>query len=206
MDYSEATAKLNYPCPHCGRLVLSHSLAETIFCANEGKITAAQNKAVQDQLFVKLEQALAGLVAMRRSGADDELIAKIPKSSTPLIRPMTDYCLCCAQPNHDCQLLQNQLDALIARAKLLPCCQLVRSESQIAGVVTKICLSCRKPAPGHAKNCLRDRLTGELIAFEIAMLNPATLDCEAAQHIIERVENLLVKITAADQESKHANQ
>ena len=61
MDYSEADAKLNYPCPYCGRPVLAHSLAETIFCANEGKITATQNEAVQAQLFVKLEQALVEL-------------------------------------------------------------------------------------------------------------------------------------------------
>jgi hypothetical protein len=61
MNYAEATAKLNYPCPHCGRPVLTHDLAETIFCANEGKITAAQNEVIQAQLFTKLEQALVEL-------------------------------------------------------------------------------------------------------------------------------------------------
>jgi hypothetical protein len=44
------------------------------------------------------------------------------------------------------------------------------------------------------------------MAFETAMLNPGTLDCPAAQHIIEKIGNLLIKITAADQESKYANQ
>jgi hypothetical protein len=119
---------------------------------------------------------------------------------------MTDYCLCCFQPDHDCQLLQNQLDALIARAKLVPLWQTVESKTQMTGAMIKICLSCQRRAPQHAKNCLRGQLWNELIAFETAMLNPSTLDCPAAQHIIEKIGNLLIKITAADQESKYANQ
>jgi hypothetical protein len=83
MDYAAATKKLNYPCPHCGRLVLTHSLTETIFCANEGKITVAQNGAVQDQLFAKLGHALVELKNNPELATEIDWVAEATEEADP---------------------------------------------------------------------------------------------------------------------------